>query len=173
VAGGQLATAAKDGDIHLYAPDGTRHLRAEAPDGAEPLDVAWRPDGERVAIGYYAGEPQVDVLALPALTRAHRVETRGLPRGKLAHRNLGVVAWSADGRFPNAAGTYRTWRTTMVVRRASAGQGQRQRRALPGPDNTVMDLVALPDDGVVCGAADTTVALLRRTARSTGDTGRP
>ena len=82
-AAGRLATTSLDGKVRLYGP-GLRLLRAaEAPGGKQPFDIAFSPDGERLAVGY-ADTTAVDVLDAATLERLFAADTKGVDNGDLS-----------------------------------------------------------------------------------------
>jgi WD40 repeat protein len=107
---GRLATTSFDGKVRIYGKD-FRLLQAPQlmPEGRKPHGIAFSPDGSRIAVGY--SEPQEDNQTLPPAVDVisagnlavffPRPDLRGVTGGTLWR-----VAWSADGEFLYATGTW-------------------------------------------------------------------
>lgn len=155
---GCLYATGLDGRIRAYAPDGRMLVKTAAPGGKRPLGLAISPDGRHVAIGYQ-DTTRVDVLDAATLRLQHKADTHGLSGG-----NLAVVAFRRDGALA-AAGSHGGDRSPVMLW-PDAGQGPRQ--SLPGPVNTVMDLLPCRDGLAWCSfdpafgllAADGTLAFV-------------
>lgn len=148
-ADGRLFATSDDGYLRAYAPDGRRLHKLRAPGGKLPLGIAVSPDGAKLAVGYQHAM-RVDVLDAATMRLAFSADTRGLEGGHLA-----VVAWRADGALA-AAGTHGGASSPVVVW-PDGGRGPR--RSLPGPKNTVMDLVPWRG-GLALGAFDPAFGLI-------------
>lgn len=148
---GRLLATSFDGRLRTYSADGRRLAAVSAPGGRQPMGIAVSPDGTRAAVGYQH-TMRVDVLDAASLRLAFSVDTRGLSGG-----NLAVVAWRADGALA-AAGSHGGG-TSPIVLWPQGGRGDR--RLLPGPSNTVMDLLTHRDGLAYC-AFDPAFGLLDR-----------
>jgi WD40 repeat protein len=146
---GQLVTTSRDGFVRLYDRDFRLRVKRQAPGGQRPYAVAFSPDGSRVAVGFH-DSPHVDVLSGQDLTPLYAPDTTGVD-----NRNLSEVAWSADGQWLYAAGTYQVRGSpTRLIRRWAAG-GQGPATNLPtAAHNTIFHLLPLAGGGVVFGTAD-------------------
>ena len=114
---GQLVTTSFDGKIRLYDRDLHLLNSASAPRGKQPLDVAFSPDGRRIAVGYF-DTPRVDVLDAANLNFLYAPDTRG------TNANFSSVAWSLDGTVLYAAGRTNEGEDRSPIRRwAEAGRG--------------------------------------------------
>lgn len=148
-----LVSTCYDGQVRLYRKDGgsfRKERQAPAPGGKEPFMVAFHPAGDRLAVGF-RDSTTVSVLDAEQLTQIYALDTDDIDNG-----SLHTVAWSADGRFLFAGGTYDD-SGNPIFRWASKGRGQRT--SWQAADNTVMDLKPLPDGSLLVGSADP--ALLR------------
>jgi WD40 repeat protein len=152
---GRLATTEFEGKVRLYAgpliDDIHPTITATAPSGARPWDIAFTPDGTRVAIGHNA--PAADLLDGHTLAPLARPDLSGI-KGALPH-----VAWSADGGTLFAAGSYAMLATRWILAWDDAGAGAR--RALPAGSNAVSRLVSLPGGDLLVAAQDPWLGRLR------------
>ena len=151
-AAGRLLTSSLDGYLRLYDARFHRLKKRQAPGGGLPIEVAFSPDGRRVAVGYIRST-RVDVLSGDDLTWAHSPDTRDVN-----NRGLSSVAWSHDGQFLYAGGTYKKTPWTPVRRWGEAGHGEFVEFHLA--KSSVTDLQPLRDGGLAIGAADPLVAVL-------------
>jgi hypothetical protein len=94
---GRIGSTSYDGKIRLYGPALDRLMTVEAPDGKRPDQIAFSPDGTRIAIGY---------RRIAAVTVLDGRTLRKLFTRNVDHGNLCTVAWSADGEILFAGGSY-------------------------------------------------------------------
>jgi WD40 repeat protein len=151
-ADGRLATTSNDGHLRLYDRTFRPVALKEAEDGAQPYGIAFSPEGDRLAVGYD------DNTALSLFDGHDLTPFPGPDADGIDNGNLGTVAWSADGATLYAGGRYDRERTYPVVAWSDAGAGAR--RELAACYNTIMSLWALPEDGLLVGAADPYLAVL-------------
>jgi WD40 repeat protein len=145
---GRLATTSYDGRLRLYGPGPSFERLAEwpAPGGARLYDIAFSPDGARLAVGY-SDATRVDVVDGHTLAPLHAAQTGGLDNGSLL-----TVAWAADGTLL-AAGRYVDQSGGFpVMVWPEAGRGAR--RALRAGADTVMSLRPLVGGDIVVAASD-------------------
>ncbi|MEO1089258.1 MAG: caspase family protein [Pseudomonadota bacterium] len=164
---GRLATTSDDGRIRLYGPGPAFAKRAEitAPDGARPFGLAFRPQGDRLAVGY-EDTTAVSLLDTTTLTPRQVPDTADLTGG-----NLSKIAWSADGETLFAGGSYPLSGRSEVIAWAEAGTGAR--RALPASANTIMSLAPLPAGDLLVAATDPYLARLATDGTSLWTLGPP
>jgi WD40 repeat protein len=146
---GRLVTSSDDGFIRLYRLDRSGlHLlkKAQSPGGTHPYAVRFSPGGELIAVGCRE-EHAVHVLDASTLELRYSPDASGRGTGDFTG-----VAWSTDGQALYAAGSYRVQAARVIRRWSSAGQGA-PRDALAAAD-TIMDLFALPQGGIVYAAGD-------------------
>jgi WD40 repeat protein len=153
---GRLATTTEDGKVRVYAADlkGTARpiVSIDAPAGRRPSDVAFSPDGSRLAVGY-EDRPSVTLLDGHTLGELDGPDLKGLPFGTLP-----TIAWSVDGRTLFAAGTFgSSFAGTSVLAWGDAGAGTR--RDFVAARNTIQAILPLPDGDLLVAAQD---PLLRR-----------
>jgi WD40 repeat protein len=123
---GRLVTSAFDGKIRLYNKDFQLIAAQKMPDGRKPHGVNFSPDGARIAVGYTEPEgddplwpPAVDVLDASDLAILFRPDMRGISNGALWR-----IAWSADGQFLYAAGTWQKGDQFYLRRWSDGGKGR-------------------------------------------------
>jgi hypothetical protein len=150
-ADGRLAATSWDGHVRLYGAGGKLAAKAKAPGGARPFGIAFSPDGASLAVGY-DDTTRVDVLSGQTLEHLFSPDTSGVDNG-----DLSKVAWLAVGARLAAAGRYQASGQYPIFVWSDADKGKRQ--ALPGPDNTVVDLAAW-GQGLAFGASDPAMGLL-------------
>ena len=173
--GSGLVTASIDGFLRLYdlrrVNVGSRSSEAitpivtvKAPGGSQPHRVKFAPDGSKVAVGF-EDSPAVAVLSGRDLHSLYVPDTSGITSGALVN-----VAWSNDGRFLLAAGTYHgqagaggMW-NPLVRRWLAGGQGSPADWSI-GVTDTIEALASLPDGSLTIGSADTAIGLLGPDAR--------
>lgn len=137
---GRLATASYDRKIRLYGPGPDFELVVAPKDvSPEPYEIAFRPDGEVLAVGYSS-------LAADLLD-GHDLHTLGKPNtdGLSQRMKLGIVAWARDGTklFIGAGSEVIAWNN----------EGLGERRILPGGDDTIMSICTSDDGGILIAAA--------------------
>jgi WD40 repeat protein len=152
---GKLATTSFDGKLRLYQVQGGALVKLtdiKAPGGAQPLGVAFSPDGRSVTVGYN-DSTRVDVLDGDTLAWQFSPDTQGVKNG-----NLGSVAWSSDGQMLVAGSRWYVNGRLLVRRWSQAGRGPAQ--DTPTGSNTVMSLAPLPNGGWLVAGADPTWGVL-------------
>ncbi len=152
---GRMVTGSFDGFVRLYDRAFRLIAKKKAPSGDRPFTVAFSSDGDSIAVGY-EDSAKVDVLSGKDLSHRFCPDTSGAGRGQLSG-----VAWSADGRYLYAGGSYDDSTGMNPIRRWSDG-GRGAYRDLAGPMNTVMQILPLSDGRVVFGAYDPAWGVLNR-----------
>jgi WD40 repeat protein len=123
---GRLATTCFDGKVRLYDKEFRLLKEQTVPEQRKPLGLAFSPDGNRIAVGY--DEPEgddppwhaaVDVFSAQDLSVLFRPDLGGVTNGALWR-----VAWSPDGQFLFAAGTWQKGERFGVRRWDKAGEGR-------------------------------------------------
>ena len=150
---GSLATACLDGSVRLY-DQGLDLLNAvRVADGRCCYELAFSPDGQRLAIGY-ANAALIDVLDAATLRHLFLADSRGVGQGALLR-----VAWSAGGDRLLAAGE---WRLEGVGHRLRSwpDNGRGVPSDQPLSQNTVTALCPLPNGWLAFAAADPRLGML-------------
>jgi WD40 repeat protein len=140
---GRLVTACDDGRLRLYeVSEGRVQLlaTAQAPGGTLPRDARFSPDGTRIAVAY-SDSRRISVLRADTLTLDLAPDIAGVDSGFLSS-----VAWSGEGGFLFAAGSWRVGGLARIRRWSGAGAGAYSDRATSL--DAIRDLVALPKGGL-------------------------
>ncbi len=148
---GRMATTSYDGHVRLYSADGALLKKTPVEAGERPFAAAFLPDGSRLAVGF-VDKPVVEVYDGDSLVKLYSPDTSD------TNSNLTAVAWSADGSYLYAGGKHDVSGENQILRWARGGEGARL--ALPGPRNTIMDLVPDVNGGVVWTSADPAFGLI-------------
>jgi WD40 repeat protein len=148
---GRLVTASFDGFVRLYSATFQLLAKRAAPGGKTPLTARFSPDGAKIAVGFY-DTTAIDVLSATDLSLLYSPDTRQARTG-----NLGIAAWSADGRTLYAAGRFSDSSGTPVLSWPASGRGAV--RVWRAASNTVADLLALPGGRLAFGAQDPAVGV--------------
>jgi WD40 repeat protein len=148
---GRLATTSYDGKIRLYDRNFKLIVSRAMPQGRRPDSLSFSPDGGRIAVAYDEPEdpdppqrkiPAIDVISSTDLEPLYRPDLGGVNNGTLWR-----VAWSADGNFLYAGGTWQKGNRFPIRRWADGGKGKP--RDLPGAPTRNLRLRALPAGGLV------------------------
>jgi dipeptidyl aminopeptidase/acylaminoacyl peptidase len=123
---GTLVTSSLDVKLRLYDKD-FRLIKAQTlPDGRKPHGIAVSPDGSRIAVGYAepegndpAWQPAIDVLSSADLSVLFRPDVRGMKNAALWR-----VAWSQDGQFLYAGGTWQKGERFPIRRWSDGGKSR-------------------------------------------------
>ena len=124
---GRLATASYDGLVRLYDADLTVSAlmpthTTYTPHGEQPHDLAFSPDGTKLAVGYF-DQPEISLLSADDLTELDAPNTDGISLGDLL-----TVRWSKDGTYLYAGGRWRNDEGQHLIRRwTKDGQGEYRR----------------------------------------------
>jgi WD40 repeat protein len=151
-ADGRLATASFDGKIRLYDQTFKLLPPRNVTGGKRPFRIAFSPDGNTLALGYRE-VPVVQLFDGRSLAPLPSPTLDGLNNGWLSK-----VAFSRDGKTLYAGGGYEDAHGAPVLAWTEAGRGGR--RVLPAGTNTIADLVALTDGGLLVATGDPLVEVL-------------
>jgi WD40 repeat protein len=139
---GRLAATSDDGFLRLYDSSFKLTEKRPAPGGKWPFSIAFSPDGARLAVGHI-DTMAIDILSGRLLKFLRSVDLTGYTNGDLM-----AVDWSRDGATLYAGGrNYDADGIYPIV----AWKGKEGTRLLSpdGPRNTINDIVAAPQGGVV------------------------
>ncbi len=139
---GRLAATSDDGFLRLY--DSTFKLaeKRQAPGGKWPFSISFSPDGARLAVGHI-DTMAIDILSGRLLTLLRQVDLAGYGNGDLM-----AVDWSRDGTTLYAGGRYDDSDGIYPVGAWKGKEGTRL-KSPDGPRNTINDVAAAPQGGVV------------------------
>jgi hypothetical protein len=146
---GRLATASFDGLIRLYRYDPGRKDPSfrrfgepvKAPSG-RPSRIAYSPDGERLAVGYY-DVAAVDILDGRTLSRVAGQSPADVAAS--AAGGMNQVAWSADGHTLFSAGAAIDAQERLLLFAWDRGGLGDERRMIYCASNTAAGINALPN----------------------------
>lgn len=146
---GRIATTCYDGRIRLYDADFNVKIGPPMPEGRRPDSLSFSPDGSRIAVGYDEPEAQdpnwsgaIDIVSGVDLSVEPRPDLGGIDNGTLWR-----VAWSADGGYLYATGTWRVGNRYPIRRWADAGKGKP--RDFQGATSPNLRLRSMPSGGFV------------------------
>lgn len=137
---GRFAITSRDGRVRLYGPDSVRRAAVTLPADSMPFGIAFRPDGERLAVGSDGSGRQgtgLDVFDGTTLARLYSPDLAGIGAA-----DMYAVAWGANGAL-FAGGRYMISGSTPVLAWIADGRGARSE--LPVGANSVLGLRALAD----------------------------
>lgn len=149
---GRFATASYDGHLRLYDAEGELEKKTKTTGGKKPFSLAFSPDGKQLAVGYN-DSPRLQVLDGRSLRVLFEPDRQGAD--SVDHK-LRTVAFSADGRFLYAGGSFKKpqaggnwWR--LIRRWERGGQGTFEDRS--ASRSGIMDLRPLHDGSLLFGGA--------------------
>jgi WD40 repeat protein len=129
---GRMVTSSMDGKIRVYDADLEKshllrpRIEKEMPEHRKVDGLAISPDGTKIAVGYFESEgddqfwaPRLDILSSADLSFLPQPDLRGIDNGVLWR-----AAWSPDGAFLYAGGTWRKGSNYMIRRWADSGGGK-------------------------------------------------
>jgi WD40 repeat protein len=152
---GAVATASFDGRIRLYAKDlrGAIQPTSILTGSPRPYEVAFSPDGTRLAVGNNIWPARVDLLDAGSLSPLGPPDLQGIRGGGLMH-----VAWSRDGSTLYAAGQYLPDGRAQVL--AWTKGGAVPRHTLSAGHDTISKVIPLPGGDLLVASFDTWLARL-------------
>ncbi|MCK5525235.1 MAG: caspase family protein, partial [Thiomargarita sp.] len=121
--------------------------KRKAPGGNQPYAVDFSPTGNKVVVGF-ADSNTINVLSGMDLTLLSEPQTLGV------NGNLNTVAWSKDGQWLYAGGTHLENNQTFILRWNQADQNRYDK--WPAASNTILDIRALREGGLVFATFDPT-----------------
>jgi WD40 repeat protein len=155
---GRLVSTCLDGYIRLYDADFKLLGKRQAPGGKQPFAARFSPAGDTIAVGFY-DSTAVNVLSGKDLSFLYAPTTQGVDHG-----NLATVAWSQDGQWLYAGGSYQDKSGSLpILKWPQAGRGDYM--AWPVSTDMIGSLRALAHGRLVFGAADPVFGILDRTGR--------
>jgi WD40 repeat protein len=149
---GRLVTTSKLGYLRLYDETFRLIAKVRAPGGKPLRAAAFSPDGTRVAVGY-ADAARVDVFSARDLSILFSPDVSEVYNG-----GLSAVAWSFDGKFLYAGGSWVFQRKNPIIRWSDGGRGDFDN--LSAGRNDVSAIVTNPGGGIIYGAGDSTFGVI-------------
>ena len=151
---GRIATVGLDGWVRLYGGKAFRLIgRRPVSGGKQPSSAKFSPDGAYLAVGFL-DTPVVSVLASSDLSSAFQPDLSNIA----GSRNLGGVAWSADGEYLYAGGEYTGPGKNPLYRWGKRGRGAVER--VPLTDQRITDLQQLPGGGIAYAVEDPALGIV-------------
>jgi len=147
---GRLVTTSLDGQVRLYDPSFRITARFSLPLGVRPWRIAVAPGATRIAVGAIDA-PVVHILSTDGLKPVTRLSGDPKQRGAFS-----VVAWA--GTRVLAAGTYGDASGAKRLRAWDMTSGRQAEADIA--DDTVTDLVVLPDGRVAFTTAEPSLGLV-------------
>lgn len=160
----QLATTCFDGFVRLYDLSTLKGADASSPRPIAPVSkvrapggellwgLAFSPDGTRLAVGFNL-IAKVDVLEIKdnTLKYAYSPDTTSVVARRGA--DFKTVAWSSDGRFLYAGGSYRSNKVIQVRKWDDGGRGEYEDLPIP-VELPLFHLICLKAGGVAFCSRD-------------------
>jgi WD40 repeat protein len=156
---GRMVTGSMDGKIRLYDKDLDKTvnlipaLSQTMPEGRRVDGLAIAPDGSKIAVGYFErgdNDPQwvpaINILSSADLSFLPRPDLHGIDNG-----TLNRVAWSGDGAFLYAGGTWKKGERFQIRRWAAGGAGRPY--DIPASPTEILHLRTVPHGQVVFAGA--------------------
>jgi WD40 repeat protein len=146
---GQMVTTSFDGMLRLYNNDFHLKSSVRMPENRKPDQLSISPDGSLIAVGYFDPEDDdhpsraaIDLVSMVDLSILSRPDLKGVDNGALWR-----VAWSANGTYLYAAGTYTKGERFQVRRWADRGAGKPF--DISASSSRILRMLPLPKGGVV------------------------
>ncbi|MGD8570267.1 MAG: caspase family protein [Gammaproteobacteria bacterium] len=141
-----LASASFDGYIRQYNKSFKLIGKQQPQGGSRPYSVRYSPTGALIAVGFQ-DSPNIEVLSAGDLSTQYLPDVRKVNNG-----NLSEVAWSRDGVFLYAGGSFDAGQGTVIIRWAEAGKGRRT--ASRAGTNTISRILTTPDGSMLFATLD-------------------
>lgn len=137
---GALATVCDDGKVRLYDRNFNPVKEIETTGGKKPSDIAFSPDGSKIAVGYYDSN-RVQILDANNLSLLYEADNTGVTDDE----NMSSVCWSKNGDYLYVGGGYQlkkdgNWRRQLRIW-SDGGKGGYE--DINGSENTIMDIKVL------------------------------
>ncbi len=156
----RLVTACDDGNLRLYQfTDGRLQRTARQPVSKhQPYSAHFSPDGRRIAVGFL-NSPDVMIMSGGDLSFLSNANTTGIKDV------LNSITWARDGNGLAAGGRWFSKGGYAIRHWEQANLEKMQDTTVTA--NTIMDLQALPDGGILFGAGDPAWGVLSATGQRT------
>lgn len=143
---GTLVSASVDGYIRQYSKSFKLTHKRQPQGGSRPYSVRYSPADDLIAVGFQ-DSPNIEVLGARDLSTQYLPDVRKVNNG-----NLSEVAWSRDGAFLYAGGSFDAGQGTVIIRWAEAGKGRRT--ASRAGTNTISRIRTTPDGSMMFATFD-------------------
>ena len=158
-AAGRLVVSSSDGALRLYDREFKRIAKQAVSKEDGPLSVAFSPDGDRIALGYF----EAGRVGIHSGTNLIPYESPLAGKTTFRTPRLLAVAWSTDGKFLHAAGNFGQMGRNVIVRWPAGDL--HSPNYLPASWAVIRSIRALRGGGVVYAGVNGDIGLVDATGK--------